>query len=148
MSVIRYDPWGLMTRLNTDVERLFPRPLLARWTDLEREYADWVPAVDIQEEQDRFVIRADVPGVETKDLEITMEDGLLSLQGKRETKAEEDRDGFHRVERTSGRFHRRFNLPDTADSESISADYEKGVLVISVPKHPEAAPRRIRVQVN
>lgn len=148
MSVIRYDPWGLMTRLNADMERLFPRPLAGRWTDLEREYADWVPAVDIQEKQDRFVIRADLPGVEAKDLEITMEEGVLSLQGKRETNVEEDGDGFHRVERTRGRFHRRFSLPDTVDSESISADYEKGVLVISVPKHPEAEPRRVQVRVN
>ena len=148
MNVIRYDPWGLMNRLNRDADRLLSTRFFGDQLGASRRLTEWVPAVDIQEEENRCLIRADVPGVEPKELDISLEDGVLTLEGKRDTRFDEEKNGVHRVERLSGRFHRRFNLPDTADSESISADYNNGVLVISVPKQPESEPRRIQVKVN
>jgi HSP20 family protein len=101
--------------------------------------------VDIKEEDNRFLIRADVPGVAAEAIEITMDGGTLSLQGRRETTSEEEKDGLRRVERVSGRFYRRFALPDTADAEGIKADCKDGVLEISIPKQAKSQPRRIQI---
>ncbi|HKS93520.1 MAG TPA: Hsp20/alpha crystallin family protein, partial [Gammaproteobacteria bacterium] len=110
--------------------------------------SDWIPAVDIKEEDQRFLIHADVPGVDPKDIEITMEDGILTLKGERKGETREERDGYRRVERVSGQFFRRFTLPDTADAEGVSAKGVNGVLEISIPKQPKAQPRRITVKAS
>ena len=148
MNTIRYNPWSLVDRLHRDVDRLFPARLLAQHDDETSELGNWLPAVDIKEEENRFLIRADVPGVSAKDLEITMNDGALSIHGHRETTTEEERQGWHRTERLSGRFYRRFSLPEAADAESIEADYKDGVLEISIPKQERDLPRRIQVNAS
>ncbi|HEX9877007.1 MAG TPA: Hsp20/alpha crystallin family protein [Gammaproteobacteria bacterium] len=145
MNVIRYNPWGVMDRLHRDVDRLFSARLLSEHGDDVAELSDWAPAVDIKEEDNRFLIRADVPGVAAEAIEITMDGGTLSLQGRRETTSEEEKDGLRRVERVSGRFYRRFALPDTADAEGIKADCKDGVLEISIPKQAKSQPRRIQI---
>jgi HSP20 family protein len=94
------------------------------------------------------LIRADVQGFAPADLEITMEDGTLTIQGHRDTKFEEEREGLRRVERVTGRFYRRFSLPDTADAESIAADCRDGVLEISIPKQAKSLPRRIQINAH
>ncbi|MGH8497189.1 MAG: Hsp20/alpha crystallin family protein [Gammaproteobacteria bacterium] len=146
MSLIRYEPWGVMNRLHRDLDRL----LESRFGNDETQGAvtDWVPAVDIREEDDHFVLHADVPGVDPKDIEITMQDGVLTLRGSREEVREDERQGYRRVERSSGQFYRRFNLPDTADAESITARSAKGVLEVKIPKHAKVQPRRISVQTD
>ena len=148
MNVSRYNPWGFVGRFNRDADRFFAHHLLPAGAEEAAAYNDWVPAIDLEEEEDRFLIRADVPGVEAEDLDITMDKGVLTLQGNRETKAAEEKGGLRRVERVSGRFHRRFSLPETADPTGISADYRQGVLEISIPKQPEAQPQRIQIKVN
>jgi HSP20 family protein len=145
MNVIRYNPWGVMDRLHRDVDRLLSARLLSEHGDAVAELSDWAPAVDIKEEDNRFLIRADVPGVAAGDIEVTMDSGTLSLQGRRETTSEEEKDGLRRVERVSGRFYRRFALPDTADAEGIKADCKDGVLEISIPKQAKSQPRRIQI---
>ncbi|MBA3562692.1 MAG: Hsp20/alpha crystallin family protein [Gammaproteobacteria bacterium] len=144
MSLIRYEPWGVMNRLHRDLDRL----LESRFGSDETQGAvtDWVPAVDIREEDEHFVLHADVPGVDPKDIEITMQDGVLTLRGTREEVKEEERQGYRRVERLSGQFFRRFNLPDTADAESITARSANGVLEVKIPKHAKVQPRRIAVK--
>jgi HSP20 family protein len=109
---------------------------------------EWVPAVDIREEDSRFVLRADLPGVEPKDIEVTMEDGVLTLRGKRELEEREEREGYRRVERVSGQFFRRFTLPDTANTEAISAKSQQGVLEVNIPKQPKVQPRRIAIETH
>ncbi len=148
MNTIRYNPWSLVDRLHRDVDRLFPARLLAEHADEAGDLGNWQPAVDIKEEENRFLIRADVPGVAAADLEITMDDGALTIHGHRETTTEEEREGWHRTERLSGRFYRRFSLPEAADAESIEADYKDGVLEISIPKQARSLPRRIQVKAN
>lgn len=147
MSVIRYEPYNLVNQLHNELNRLFGTNL-SRGGDEETAAvtADWIPAVDIREDQDRYVLRADLPGVDPKDIEITMENGVLTIRGERSEANEENRDGYRRVERISGRFFRRFTLPDTADAEKIAANGKHGVLEVTIPKHAKVQPRRISVQ--
>ena len=148
MNVIRYNPWGFAGGLGRDVDPFFSHYPLSTNEDGARAYNDWVPAIDIQEEEDRYLIRADVPGVDAEDLDITVDKGVLTLQGKRETQSDDEKDGLRRIERLSGRFYRRFNLPETTDSTAVRADYRHGVLEVSIPKQAEAQPQRIKVKVN
>ena len=146
--LVRYDPWSFVDRLQGDLDRLSGQR--ARLLDDETAGAttDWVPAVDIKEEDSRFLIQADVPGVEPKDIEITMENGVLTLRGRRESESRSEQNGYRRIERVTGRFFRRFTLPDTADAEAIEAKFNNGVLDVSIPKLPKVQPRRINVQVS
>ena len=102
--------------------------------------------MDIKEEDNRFVILADVPGIDPKDIKVTMEGGVLTLKGERSTQTEEEREGYKRIERARGTFYRRFSLPDSADAEGIKAKGKDGVLEIAIPKHERVQPRRITVQ--
>jgi HSP20 family protein len=108
--------------------------------------SDWVPAVDIKEENDSFVIHADLPGVDPKDIEITMEKGVLTLKGQRASESKEETEKYKRVERVRGTFLRRFSLPDTVDAEKITAKTKDGVLELTVPKGQTAQPRKIAVE--
>ncbi len=146
--LVRHDPWALVNRLHGDLDRLFQARALPAEGGDHGTVTDWVPAVDIKEESERFVIQADVPGVEPGDIEITMEDGVLTLRGQRETEAREEDQGFRRVERVRGQFFRRFTLPDTADAEAIEAHFTHGVLEVVIPKLPQVQPRRITVKVS
>ena len=107
--------------------------------------SQWAPHVDIAEEEDRFLILADIPGVDPKDIEITMEKGILSLKGQRVDASIQQNGKLTRVERSHGTFYRRFALPDSADPNGIKASGRHGVLEIAIPKRPEMAPRRIEV---
>lgn len=107
--------------------------------------ADWAPAVDIAEYGDRFELHADVPGVDPASIEVTLEKGVLTLSGSREKAADAANVERRRVERAHGRFFRRFSLPDTVDSEAVSARGSNGVLEVVIPKRPTAQPRRISV---
>jgi HSP20 family protein len=124
-------------------------PLAGRRTaspDADNTVADWVPAVDIVEEKDRFVLQADVPGVDPAKIEVSMDAGVLSLSGERHSETSDEFDGVKRVERISGKFYRRFTLPETADAEGISAKTSDGVLEVTIPKQPEVLARRITVE--
>jgi len=146
MSLARYEPWTLMNQLQQELARTFD-DRLGR-AERGSSVVEWVPAVDIREEDSRFVLRADLPGVEPKDIEVTMEDGVLTLRGKRELEEREEREGYRRVERVSGQFFRRFTLPDTANTDAISATSKQGVLEVSIPKQPKVQPRRISVEIH
>ena len=148
MNVIRYNHWGFVGRFSRDADQFFAHHLLPAAVEERVADNDWVPAIDIKEEDDRYVIRADVPGVEAEDLNVTMDNEVLTLQGTRDTRTADETDTLRRVERVSGRFYRRFNLPETADSTAISADYRQGVLEISIPKQAKAQPQRIQIKVN
>lgn len=108
--------------------------------------SQWTPRVDIKEEPGRFVIFADVPGVDPKDIDIHMDNGILSIKGERNSESKQETERFSRVERAHGLFYRRFALPDSADAEHITAKGGNGVLEISIAKKPESTPRRIQIQ--
>jgi HSP20 family protein len=107
--------------------------------------SQWIPRVDIKEEPNRFVLYADIPGVDPKDIEVQMDKGMLTIKGERRSEALVETESFSRIERRHGSFHRRFALPDSADPEGISAAGSNGVLQITIPKRPETTPRRIQV---
>jgi HSP20 family protein len=108
----------------------------------------WVPALDVRESQDRWEVTLDLPGLEPGDVSVTFEDGMLSINGKREFSKEDQGDTWHRIERSFGTFARSLRLPQTADTEKIEASFDKGVLTVSVPKTEQAKPRTIEVQAR
>ena len=107
--------------------------------------SQWMPLVDIKEEAERFVIHADLPGIDPQDIEVQMDKGILSIKGERKTGSVTEGDRYSRIERAHGVFYRRFALPDSANPEGITASGKHGVLEISIPKRPETTPRRIQV---
>jgi HSP20 family protein len=144
MTIVRYEPWAFVGRLQRQLDRaLGETPGLA---DGATASVSWIPHVDIREEAERFVVVADVPGVEPKDIEITADKGVLTVRGERRTEKKATVDGNERAERATGTFLRRFTLPESADAEAIKATHLNGVLELSIPKRPQEQPRRINVQ--
>jgi HSP20 family protein len=141
MAITRYDPWNMLDQMRREMERYYEGR-----DESQMSTADWTPAVDVREEGDAFLISADIPGVDPKNIEIHAENGVLTLKGERESEKKEAREGFKRMERAYGSFFRRFNLPDTADTDKISAKCEYGVLHVTIPKHEKVQPRKIAVE--
>lgn len=147
MALIRYQPWEAFNQVRDELNRLLDLPYGETDADSSRVVTShWAPAVDIKEEDNRFVIYADLPGVKVEEIEVTMDKGVLTVKGERKSESTEEKNGFRRVERARGTFYRRFSLPDTADSERIQAKSRDGVLEIVIPKHEKQLPRRISVQ--
>ena len=129
MTVVRYEPWALLSRLHEAAAR----------------DASWTPAVDIHEEAGRFVVRADLPGVKPADINVTAEKDVLTLRGERSFE-KRDADGhYSRVERVSGKFVRSFTLPENVATDQITAQFKDGVLELAIPKVAKTEPRRIEV---
>jgi len=149
MAIVRYEPWNLLDKFQEELNRL---GLFEQFRDVADSdnsnvvTSHWRPAVDIREENDRFLIIADLPGVDPGDIEITLEQGVLTLKGERSSDKEESHEGYKRVERVRGTFYRRFSLPDSADAEHIEAKGKNGVLEIVLPKHEKVQPRKIAVK--
>lgn len=141
MAIIRYEPWGLLNQLQRELS--FSRDEKAGEGSVAT--AEWAPAIDIKEEADKFVIHADIPGVKPEDIEVSMEAGVLTIKGEKESETKTEKEGYKRVERTSGSFYRRFSLPDSANGDAINAKYKLGVLEIVIPKHEPVKPKRINV---
>ena len=144
MFLVNHEPWSLLDRFHQQLSDL-------SYSDSDSYYSNtstghWRPAVDIKEEKDRFLIIADVPGVSPTDIEIMMENGVLTIKGERHSQMEDDNKTYKRVERTSGTFYRRFSMPDTADSERIEAKGNNGILEVIIPKHEKVQPRKIEVK--
>jgi len=145
MALVRYEPWGLLNDIQREVNRLFENRPGEEGDTSSVVTSHWAPAVDIKEEKDRFVIYADLPGIDPKDIDITMEQGVLTIKGERVVEKEEERSNYRRTERARGTFYRRFSLPDTADAERVEAVGKNGVLEITIPKHERPKPRKINV---
>jgi HSP20 family protein len=137
MLVTHYSPW--LVRGNAQAKQALDRFLG------DAETSTWTPRVDVREEAGRFVILADLPGIDPAQIEVQMDKNVLTLKGERKSETQEDGTKFTRVERRYGSFERRFTLPESADAEGISAVGKYGVLEISIPKKPELAPRRIAI---
>jgi HSP20 family protein len=145
----RYEPWAVVSQLQNEINRVF-----GNLNDPESSSAtaEWTPAVDVVEYQNRFELLVDLPGVDSQSVEITLDNGVLTLSGERreESRVTSTQDAAppqrQRRERHLGRFYRRFILPDTVDTESVSAKGNNGVLEISIAKHAKAQPRRIAIK--
>ena len=145
MSISRYEPWSLLNQLQRELERSGELSHGAPEAASTAATAEWTPAVDIKEEAERYVLLADLPGVNPENIEVSMENGVLTVKGERVTEAKSRREGYKRIERVFGSFYRRFSLPDTADAEGISARCNNGVLEIVIPKKSQLKPRKIVV---
>ena len=139
MTIVRYEPWALIDRF----QRQFDRALA---TSADGASVSWIPHVDVHEEAERFVVVADLPGVEGKDIEITADKGVLTIKGERHSEKKSSKDGYERLERAAGTFLRRFTLPENANAEAIKATHVNGVLEVTIPKRAQEQPRRIEVK--
>ena len=145
MTIVRFDPFNSLARLQRDMGRLCGSGLRDANGDVAIGECRWTPAIDIREDDNGYVLSADLPGVQRDDVDITMDRNRLTIRGKRAaTQARED-GKFLRSERISGTFHRQFTLPQTVARDDISAKYENGVLEVVLPKGAEAQPRKIAV---
>lgn len=140
------EPWSLVSQIQNEINRVFGN---LEDGSTSSATAQWVPAVDVAEYADRFELLIDLPGVDPNCVEITLDNGVLSLSGARQNEKAaaktQEQPQQQRFERQQGRFYRRFILPDTADAENVRASGRNGVLEISIAKHPKAKPRRIAV---
>lgn len=138
MNIAIREPWGLLNRLSRDFDAL-----MAPSTDVA-----YIPPVDVVEEKDRYVVKADLPGVDPGQIEVTAEKGILTLRGERKAEKREHADGYERIERVMGSFTRRFALPENVQADEIKAKFVHGVLEVTIPKQPEVAARRVSVEVH
>lgn len=146
MALVRWDPARELDTLQSDMNRLFDgffgRREPARTANgLQR----WVPAMDLVETDEHLVLRADLPGLERDDVEIEVKDGVLTVSGERKAEHEDKGEGYHRVERSFGRFSRSLGLPQGVDASQVEASFERGVLAVKVPKPEERKPTRIEI---
>ncbi|HYK62528.1 MAG TPA: Hsp20/alpha crystallin family protein [Bryobacteraceae bacterium] len=144
MAIIKYSPF-------TDFESF---PGLKAFEDtMSRLFAEpsarpWVPPVDISENENELVVKADVPDVKFEDIQVNLENDTLTLKGVRKFEKASDKGGYHRIERSYGSFERSFTVPNTVDAEHVKADYKNGVLTVTLPKKETAKPRKINVEVS
>jgi HSP20 family protein len=148
MTLIRWEPTRELSSLQSDVNRLFnaffDTPVGGNGPSLRR----WVPAMDLVETEDHFILRADLPGLTDKDVSIELEDNVLTVSGERQAEHEETKQGYFRVERATGRFSRSLTLPEGVDAESVQASFENGVLEVRIPKPEERKPRKVAISVG
>ena len=146
MTITRYNPWTQPNRFQDEMKQVFERFFSDEQADQSNVVtSQWAPRVDVREEDKRFVILADIPGVDPNEIEVSMDKGILTIRGERNSEVKDQNGKLTRIERSYGAFYRRFALPDSADAEGISATGKHGVLEISIPKKPETTPRRINV---
>ncbi len=149
MAVIRWEPARELQSIQQEMNRLFgsvfDTQAGGRNGDSLRR---WIPAMDLVEEGEHYVLRADLPGVEESDVNIELEDNVLTISGERRSKSEESREGYYRIERASGAFSRSLTLPEGIDPASIRASFEKGVLEVTIPKPEERKPRKVAINVG
>ncbi len=147
MPIVKYNPYPDLEEFPSGF-RLFQDTVNRLLTPEGAAARPWTPAVDVFETENDLVLRADVPGIDMKDIEVRMENGNLCLKGERKFNKESKENGYHRVERSYGAFTRYFTLPETVDAEKVAADYKDGVLTVTLPKKEVAKPRSIKVQIH
>ena len=147
MTIVRWDPFRELEDVSDRLNRMFSRPALPRTNGKETMVvADWVPSVDVSETDGEYQIKAEIPDVKKEDVRVTLEDGVLTIQGERKQEKEEKGKKYHRVERSYGSFTRSFSLPTTVDATRIAATYKNGVLEITVPKAETAKSKKVDIQ--
>ena len=146
IMLIRHEPWDLLNELNNLFQNNTNRA--SKRDDSKVESSRWLPAVDIKEEPNQFILYVDIPGVDPNHVDISMENNVLTIKGSREDTQKEDNHSYHRIERTKGIFYRRFTLPEPADAEQIKAKSKQGVLEIAIGKKKIAQSRKIQVDIE
>lgn len=146
MNLIRWNPWTEVNTLQNRINNIFNESFYpTEWKDDELGVGGWKPVVDIYDDDQKLVIKAELPGVDKKDIEIDLKDRVLTLKGERTYENEAKEDSYYRKERFYGKFHRAFTLPADYDSEKVKADFKDGVLKIDIPKPEEKKPKKITI---
>ena len=148
MNIVRYDPFRDLRSLQNEMNRLFSSTFSGGGGESDLMRGAWSPSVDIFENKDQVVIEAELPGLKPEDVEISIENNLLTIHGERKFEKKDENDNFHRVERSYGAFTRSFTLPPTVTSENAQAEFENGVLRLTLAKREEAKPRRIEIKAG
>jgi HSP20 family protein len=148
MNLMRWDPYRELGTLADRFNRAFGALAPSRNRDEEMSLGSWLPPVDIAEDKDEITLTAELPGFKQDQIEIQMEDGVLTLRGERKFEEEKEGRNFHRVERSYGSFVRSFTLPNNVDREAIEAHFTNGLLQIELPKREEAKPRQIKISAD
>lgn len=146
MNIVRWDPFRELEDVSGRLNRLFSRRLISAAED-EAFFADWTPAADVQETDKEYLIKADLPEVKKEDVKVEFEDGVLTLEGERKLEKEEKGKRFQKIERSYGKFMRRFALPADVDERKILAEFKDGVLNVHLPKSERAKPKAIEVKI-
>jgi len=154
MKLIKYQrpetawpAFGRLSSLREELDRLFESPL-AEWDGTSQLLGGWVPALDVHENKDAYVVRAEVPGLKREDIDVSLQDGALVISGERRTEKVEEGVEVHRQERFYGKFQRALTLPEPVAADQVKADYKDGVLTVTLPKSEEAKPKKIDVKVD
>ncbi|HKW35810.1 MAG TPA: Hsp20/alpha crystallin family protein [Candidatus Acidoferrum sp.] len=145
-TIARFEPFRGVTTLQDQINRLFNDTF--ERTGEQSNLSAWAPAVDIYETEHELVVKADLPDVDSKDLDIRVENNLLTIRGERKFEKKVDEENYLRVERSFGSFARSFTLANTVNPDAIKAEYQNGVLTLTIPKREEAKPKQIKVNVN
>lgn len=148
MAIVRWEPFRDLLTTQDRFNRLFSDTLSRVFDDNELSTHTWAPSVDIFETDQNLVMKAELPGVDPKDVEARVEDGTLYLKGQRKFENEVKENNYHRIERSYGAFSRSFSLPSSIDAEKVAADYKDGVLTLTMPKREEAKPKTIKINVS
>jgi HSP20 family protein len=146
-ALMRWDPFRELEEMSDRLNRMVTRPATRTNGKESLTVADWMPTVDISETDGEYVIKAELPEVKKDDVKVTLEDGILTIQGERRREKDEKTTKYHRVERSYGSFARSFSLPDQVDENGVKADYKDGMLNLRIPKSEKAKPRAIEVKV-
>jgi HSP20 family protein len=148
MAIVRWEPLRELASIQNEMNRLFgtvfDAPPASNGSTLRR----WMPAMDLVETEEHFVLRADLPGLAEEDVTIEVEDNVLTVSGERKAEHEATKEGYHRVERAFGSFSRSLTLPEGVDAEAVSANFDRGVLEIRIPKPEQRKPRKISIGVG
>jgi len=144
MAITRWDPFREVASLQNRVNSLFRE---MNESDSPLTTAAFVPAVDVYEDEKKVMLKLEVPGIDQKDLDVSVENNTLTVKGERKFESEEKEENFHRIERRYGSFYRAFTLLSTVDTEHVQASYNAGVLKLELAKKPEAQPKQIKINV-
>jgi HSP20 family protein len=147
-ALMRWDPFRELEEVSDRLNRMFARPATRTNAKETMTVADWAPTVDISETDGEYQIKAEIPDVKKEDVKVTVEDGVLTIQGERKQEKEEKGKRYHRIERSYGSFVRSFSLPDVIDEEKVKAEFKDGVLSLHLPKSEKAKPKAIEVKVG
>ena len=148
MALVRWDPFRELEEMSGRLNRIFARPETRTSNGKETMIiADWTPSVDISETEGEYQIEAEIPDVRKDDVKVTVEDGVLTIQGRRNQEKEEKGTKYHRIERFYGSFARTFSLPDVIEADKVNAEFKDGVLNLRLPKSEKAKPKAIEVKV-
>ena len=145
MNIVKYDPFRELFALQNEMNRLFTGAFPQRGSQEEIRHGAWNPSVDIYESKDQLILEAELPGMSREDVEVSIENNVITLKGERKFEKKAENDNYHRVERGYGSFTRSFTLPQTVTAEGATADFSNGVLRVSLPKREEIKARKIEI---